>query len=361
MAPREKAREELAKLKKTMNEDQSRTVEHLRVEFEQKVAERSNGRWDPRIADEELIGLNKKLKEQFGKDLSSVATNEDAKGNKDDFLWNMFLWSLTVGVLSYLVSDWMYVSGPEAAPASPGSGKRWGRQVQPTVLHHDMSLQDCFKGRVSNLTYHRTEVCSACHGSGAKHSRRCPHCNGRGAHVVQTPFGLAEMECPECDGAGFVVTEHCSVCHGHGKVSRKHTVQVKILPGMMEGEKISFYGEGNQMPKADPGDLVVVLKEKKDKQFWRQKYDLHANVSLTLKEALLGFSKKVDHLDGSSVVVSKKEITQMDEIMRFPGYGFMKGKSKKADRGDLFVHLAVKIPEKLSRKQVEKLEKVFED
>ncbi|EKX38159.1 hypothetical protein GUITHDRAFT_77456 [Guillardia theta CCMP2712] len=224
-----------------------------------------------------------------------------------------------------------------------------------------MSLEDCFKGRVSNYSYHRTEVCPSCRGSGAKHSKRCPHCNGRGAQVVQTPFGLAEMECPACDGAGFVVTEHCSVCHGHGKVSRKHTVQVKVVPGMMEGEKLVFYGEGNQMPQADAGDLVLVLKEKKDKTFWREGYDLHANISLTLREALLGFSRKMDHLDGSQVVLNNKEITKMGEKMRFPGYGFMKGKSTKADRGDLVVHFAVKIPPKLSKQQEEKLRKVFEE
>ena len=67
----------------------------------------------------------------------------------------------------------------------------------------------------------------------------------------------------------------------------KTTLDVYLERGMSDGEVITFKGKSERRPGQIPGDVHVVLKERKHHTFRRDGNDLHMTMKLTLKEALL--------------------------------------------------------------------------
>ena len=49
-------------------------------------------------------------------------------------------------------------------------------------------------------------------------------------------------------------------------------------------------------------DVIVEMKQKKHSVFRREGNNLHVEIEISLKEALLGFSKILDHLDDHEVI-----------------------------------------------------------
>lgn len=60
-----------------------------------------------------------------------------------------------------------------------------------------------------------------------------------------------------------------------------------------------FHGEGSEAPGILAGDFVVQLKIKKHKEFKREGADLYYNKTISLIEALTGFTFTIAFLDKS--------------------------------------------------------------
>ena len=67
---------------------------------------------------------------------------------------------------------------------------------------------------------------------------------------------------------------------------------------MRSGQKITFSGEGDQLPGIEPGDIIIVIDQKDDDQFKRIDDDIYMTQKIGLTEALCGFKMTVQHLDG---------------------------------------------------------------
>lgn len=70
-----------------------------------------------------------------------------------------------------------------------------------------------------------------------------------------------------------------------------------------------------------PSDIVFEIVELPHPAFERRETHLHVTVKLTLQEALLGFKKKIKHLDGHFVKIEKNGVTQPEEVQRISGEG----------------------------------------
>ncbi len=114
-------------------------------------------------------------------------------------------------------------------------------------------------------------------------------------------------------------------------------------------QKFDEFGE----ERADilPGHLIYVVNEIPNKTFRREKNDLHTNLVITLKEALLGFSKEIIHLDERKIYVKKDGVTQPGDIINIQGEGMPIHQS--SDKGILYVKIEIKFPEILTEKQIE--------
>jgi DnaJ family protein A protein 2 len=111
--------------------------------------------------------------------------------------------------------------------------------------------------------------------------------------------------CPSCHGQGQVMNEkdRCRQCHGKKVVTENKVLDVHIDVGMKHGQKITFRGEGDQMPDVEPGDVIIVVQQKEHDVFKRSGNTLSCTHTIGLTEALCGFQFTLEHLDGRHLVI----------------------------------------------------------
>ena len=73
---------------------------------------------------------------------------------------------------------------------------------------------------------------------------------------------------------------------------------------MKDGQQIRFFGEGDQEPGLEPGDIIVVLDEKPHPIFRRHHEDLIMNYDIDIVDALCGFQKTIETLDQRALVIT---------------------------------------------------------
>ncbi len=132
-----------------------------------------------------------------------------------------------------------------------------------------------------------------------------------------------------------------------GRVDR---VNVTIPKGMVPGKKLRLGGKGNPSPYGgEAGDLFVQVKALPDAEFSLDGHDLHLQRNIRLSQALLGATLSVPTIGGRSLSLKVPPGTQHKTKMRLAGHGLphMKGNGS----GDLYVHLLVKMPKRLSEEQ----------
>lgn len=100
---------------------------------------------------------------------------------------------------------------------------------------------------------------------------------------------------------------------------------------------------GDERLQGAPSDVVFQLIEISDDKFKRDGKDLKITMEITLQEAILGFTKKITHLDGRQIIVESEDITQPGSIKIIEGEGMPIMDSN--ERGHLYVQFQVKIPE----------------
>ncbi|KAJ1798511.1 Molecular chaperone (DnaJ super) [Coemansia sp. RSA 2399] len=136
--------------------------------------------------------------------------------------------------------------------------------------------------------------------------------------------------------------------------SSEKVLQVDIKPGWKAGTKIRFAKEGDNLGNGAQ-DIVFVLEEKPHTMFKRDGDDLKVDLNLTLDEALCGFKKPVQLLNGKTIQVSNANtIIKPSQISRMPNYGMPV--SKQAGRfGALVITYKVQFPSSLTLSQKEKI------
>lgn len=103
--------------------------------------------------------------------------------------------------------------------------------------------------------------------------------------------------------------------------------------------------------------MIFVIQELPHKLFKREKDNLRMNLKISLKDALIGFEKEIEHLDGHKVLIKKAGVTQPGETIRIKGEGMPV--HQRGDTGDLLVDIEIQIPEKLTNEQKDKLQILF--
>jgi curved DNA-binding protein len=127
-------------------------------------------------------------------------------------------------------------------------------------------------------------------------------------------------------------------------------VTVKVPKGLIAGKKLRLAGKGSASPLGGPaGDLFIQSKVLNDPVYQAKAYDLYMNQELKLSELILGTSISVPTLDDKHLNLKIPPGTKPGTKMRMSGHGLphMKGGKK----GDLYVKIQLKLPQKLSDKQ----------
>lgn len=245
-----------------------------------------------------------------------------------------------------------------------GGGRRNRNRVQRGEdLRYDLeiSFEDALRGLSVEIQVPRTEACTRCRGTGAEKEDglvTCPMCHGRGEVLYQQSFLQIRRTCGQCNGRGQIVRRACTQCKGEGYLRTERKMRVNIPGGVDTGTRLRLSHEGQ--PGANggpPGDLYVVVNVKEHPIFERQGDDLHCTVPINVAQAALGAQVDLLTFDGlQSVKIG--EGVQSGATVRLRGLGATR--LQGSGRGDLFVHVDVRTPAKLTREQKKLFEQLLE-
>jgi molecular chaperone DnaJ len=182
--------------------------------------------------------------------------------------------------------------------------------------------------------------------------RRCEPCAGTGRVTRIREQDNVRFQtvttCAECSGHGQFIDAPCETCGGRGEVAEHETLSVKIPVGVEEGMLLRVPRKGRPAPDSGgaPGDLFVAVHTRSDPRFERRGPHLWRSEAIELTDAVLGTTLRMPTLDGHAQLEVPAG-TQPDTVLRMSGKGLpvYGGDS----RGDLYVSLQVRIPEKLAR------------
>jgi molecular chaperone DnaJ len=243
-------------------------------------------------------------------------------------------------------------------------GQRRGSQVyRGADLSYglEITLEEAALGKQTQIRIPSWENCETCHGTGAKPGtsvKTCTQCNGTGSVHLRQGFFSIQQTCPTCRGSGKVIPDPCTACHGAGKVKKQKTLEVKIPAGINEGMRIRSAGNGEPGSNGGPpGDLYIEIRIKEHDIFERDGDDLHCKVPVGLTTVTLGGAIDVPTLEGR-VSIDIPEGTQHGKTFRLRGKG-IKG-LRSSYPGDLYCHIAVETPVKLTEHQKKLLKELDE-
>ncbi|GAB7089983.1 molecular chaperone DnaJ [Halorubrum luteum] len=244
-----------------------------------------------------------------------------------------------------------------------GGGGRGDRPRQGRDLRTGLTvdLEEAFEGATKEVTLTRPTTCDTCDGAGhppSADARTCPQCNGQGQvrQVQQTPLGRVQQTstCPRCEGDGEIYSETCSDCGGDGVVREEATLSVEIPAGIQSGQTLRMEREGAPGENGGPnGDLLIEVDVDIGDRFERDGDDLRVTEAVSFPQAVFGDTIEVETVDGT-VEMDVPSGTQSGETFRLKGKGMPR--LRRRGRGDLYVKVAVVVPESLNEEQRAALE-----
>ncbi|MGB5953332.1 MAG: molecular chaperone DnaJ [Ornithinimicrobium sp.] len=227
---------------------------------------------------------------------------------------------------------------------------------QDALIQLDIDLDVAVFGGEQTFPVDTAVHCATCSGSGAQPGsghRTCSVCSGRGeVQQVQRSFlgqVMTQRPCSACQGFGEVIENPCFDCSGEGRVRTRRDLSIKIPGGVDSGTRIRMTGEGEVGPAGgEAGDLYVEIAVRSHDTFRRRGDDLHCSIEVPMTAAALGASLTVHTLDGPSDIDLKPGAQPQDTVtLQDFGVTHLRG----TGRGDLVVHLDIKVPTKLSDEQ----------
>ena len=244
-----------------------------------------------------------------------------------------------------------------------GGGGRSRGPARGRDLRYDIqiTLEQAATGLESTIEVPRTENCSTCRGSGAKPGTSptvCSNCHGSGqiTRAQNTPFGqmVTSSACPKCGGRGQIIVNPCGDCGGTGRVRKSRKINIKIPPGVEDGQHLKLRGQGDAGAQgAESGDLYVIINVMPHPKFQRVDSDLLLESSISFTQAALGAELEVPTLSGRAKIKVPAG-TQTGTIFRLRGKGMPRLQGIGA--GDLHVKVKIKTPTTLTERQKQLLE-----
>lgn len=243
-----------------------------------------------------------------------------------------------------------------------GRGRR-SRPVKGQDLRYDLeiTLKEAIDGIEKEITIPRWQSCGVCSGSGSKPGKgpeTCPTCHGTGQTKLQQGFFSIARTCGRCDGTGRIITDPCTECRGQGKIRKKHTISLKVPPGVDTGIRLRVSGEGEVGTNGGPhGDLFVIIHVIPHPFFKRKGNDLHCEIPVSFVQAALGSEIEIPTIFGKETIKIPAG-TPSGKVFHLRGKGAPK--LGGYGRGDQYISVFVDVPKKLTKRQKELLREFAE-
>lgn len=236
-----------------------------------------------------------------------------------------------------------------------------GKDIQIDV---EVALEETLKPIMRQISLHKFLTCSRCHGNGAEPSTKineCFSCRGQGQvqQVKRTILGsyTTFATCPECKGEGTRPEKPCNVCKGEGRVKGYEDVGISIPAGIDNNQAIQVEGKGEAGKKGSKaGSLYVRVYVKKHPIFERRGDDLYITREIAYSQAALGDEIEIPALEKTHLLLTVPAGTESGRILRVSGKGIPHFGSY--GRGNIYVELIIKTPNKLTKEQRKALDQL---
>lgn len=238
-------------------------------------------------------------------------------------------------------------------------GKRKGEDISHVL---EVSLSQFYNGATRKLAINRVVI------DRSVPVKTCNACDGEGVVIKVVRMGpmiqRVRQACPQCNGQGQSFKTKKS----------KEIIEVHIQKGMKDGQQIPFRGMADESdPSEEPGDFIVVLKQKASQNdasahgFTRKGNDLYLRKSITLLEALTGYTTVIEHMDGRKLIVKSKKgevIKPVDMTAERHLLKCVKGEGMPSLQnqfvcGNLFIILDIVFPNEMKEKACKELAKIL--
>lgn len=229
----------------------------------------------------------------------------------------------------------------------------------------EISFEEAAFGVEKEITYFVDDICEKCNGSGSKDDggvATCSVCGGTGQirATRQTFIGniVTTSTCRNCEGTGEVIKNFCNKCKGSGYYRKKKNIIINFPGGISNGDSLRVNGKGNSRGKDSiRGDLFVIVRVKPHPEFKRDGDNVISKIDISFAQASLGTRFELNTLDGKEEIIVKpgtqpgsRVILRSKGIKKLDGYG----------RGDHIINVNVRIPDRLSKEEINLLRKYAE-
>jgi molecular chaperone DnaJ len=237
-----------------------------------------------------------------------------------------------------------------------GGGGRGQKQsgVPGADLRYDLtiSFMEAVHGTNKEIEITKPETCWTCEGTGLRpgyQSKTCSGCHGRGQVMRSQGFFRLSTTCPQCQGAGEIITDPCQDCSGNGLVNKKKKVSLKIPAGVDTGARMRLQGEGQGGRKGGhAGDLYVFIHVNPHEFFERDGENIYYTLPISMVQAALGDKLDIPTIHGTKTISIAKG-TQANDKQTLHSEGVPSLRNR--ERGDMTVIFKVVTPTNLSQEQ----------
>ncbi|MDD5739016.1 MAG: molecular chaperone DnaJ [Candidatus Pacebacteria bacterium] len=227
-----------------------------------------------------------------------------------------------------------------------------------------LDLKDVLTGLKKNIFLSKMVNCKRCNGTGGEPNtkvKECFTCRGEGEvqELRKTMFGQVSrfVVCPECKGQGKIPEKPCNVCSGEGRIKEDQKIELNIPSGVDSGQVLKMEGAGDAgIRGGEAGDLYIRMLVKNHPVFQRKGDDLITEKEIAFSQAALGGEIDIKTLDDKSISLKIPSGLQTGKVFKISGKGITHFNSW--GKGNLFVKLNIKTPEKLNKKQKDLLEQL---
>lgn len=255
-----------------------------------------------------------------------------------------------------------------------GGGRRSRGEPKPKDTVHELplTLEHMYNGRTAKLAIQRDRLCNDCDGRGSNKpgvDAKCNECQGRGVQLVTRQLGpgfIQQMQvaCKNCNGKGSSLRaeDRCPSCNGEQIKLEKKIFEVVVERGAKRGDHVAFVGEGDQIPGVRlAGDIMIVFDQKPHATFTRKGNHLFLERTISLAEALTGFTIVVDQLDGRKLAISPSagQVMDPEKLYEVSREGMPLPKTGGVERGNLYIKFRVQYPTNLLPDDLAVLRKVL--
>ncbi|XP_015923737.1 dnaJ homolog shv isoform X1 [Parasteatoda tepidariorum] len=172
-----------------------------------------------------------------------------------------------------------------------------------------------------------------------------------------------EMVTRQLGPGRFQMTQQtiCDECPNVKFVNEEKILEIEIEQGMKDGQEQRFVAEGEPHIDGEPGDLRIRIQTLPHPLFERRGDDLYTNITISLTDALTGFTLEIPHLDGHKVEVTRDKITFPGARIRKKNEGMPNYENNNL-KGTLYITFDVDFPKgELTSEQKEKIKEIFKE